>query len=116
MRDRVFKWPMRGLAILDMGAVVIELAGERHCPLLLILYFISGCGSNYFPRRVVVDILVDAIGAVGLFSGVPHYHGRQHRGKSFGPETSFLGMLHTITSALYAASDHSESISCPATR
>jgi hypothetical protein len=34
---------MRGLAILDMGAVVIELAGERHCPLLLILYFISGC-------------------------------------------------------------------------
>jgi hypothetical protein len=107
---------MCGLAILDMGAVVIELAGERHCPLLRILYLISHCGSECFLRRVVVDILVDAVGTIAHFSGVPHYHGCQYQGKSFGPETSFLGMLYTIPSALYTASNHSELISCPATR
>jgi hypothetical protein len=30
-RGRIFKWTMRGLALIDVGAVIIEIGGEGHC-------------------------------------------------------------------------------------
>jgi hypothetical protein len=121
---------MRGLALIDLGTVLIEIGGECHLlsAFLVDLPFGSNClplNSEHLPEFQLadgtgvdkwVDDNVSAVGTIANLSAVPHYHGSQNGRQNFNPTTSVFGMLRTIQPTLHPAIDPPESISRPAAR
>jgi hypothetical protein len=91
---------MRGLALIDLGTVVIEIGGECHLlsAFLIDLPFGSTClplACEYLGSRGA-SAFVSAVGTIARLSAVPHYHGSQNERKIFNPTTSVSGMLPTV--------------------
>jgi hypothetical protein len=115
--DSTLKWPMRGLALIDLGTIVIEIGGERYLLGAFLVDLPSGStclGLDEIHECLVADIAI--VSAVARLSAVPHYHGSQNERKIFNPTTSVFGMLRTIQPALHPAIDPPESFSRPAAR
>lgn len=111
---------MRGLALIDLGTIVIEIGGECYLLGAFLVDLPSGSTCLRLGERgslVVADIaVVSAVRTIARLSAVPHYHGSQNERKIFNPTTSFFGMLHTIQPTLHPAIDPPESFSRSAAR
>jgi hypothetical protein len=113
---------MRGLALIDLGTVVIEIGVECHLlsAFLVDLPFRSTCLPLLCEHRgcrgVDDNVVVSAVGTIARLSAVPHYHGSQNERQIFNPTTSVLGMLRTIQPTLRPAISLPKSFSRPSAR